>query len=124
MNAPIHLPVEVDHVLRLYARLAAVSARILSSARAGDWDAVSDAQQELVEVTGLMTRAEEQAAALEELQKTSRILYLTAALEDQRLATECLAAQSAVIKSEARSLLQADRLRSAYPSEGQADIPR
>jgi len=102
---------DADHVLRLYARLAAVSERILNCARAGDWDAVADAQCELVEVTGLMARVEEVAGELDELQKTSRILYLTQALEDQREATECLAQQSSVFKREAASLRTAQRLQ-------------
>ncbi len=102
---------DADHVLRLYARLAAVSSRILECAQAGDWDAVADAQCELVEVTGLMARVEEVAGELDDLQKTSRILYLTQALEDQREATECLAQQSAVFKREAASLRTAKRLQ-------------
>ena len=75
------------------------------------WDAVADAQCELVEVSGLMARVEEAAGDLDELQKTSRILYLTQALEDQREATECLAQQSAVFKREAASLRTAKRLQ-------------
>ena len=111
MSLVLSLAPDTDHVLRLYARLAAVSARILESAKAGDWDAVADAQCELVEVSGLMARVEEAAGDLDELQKTSRILYLTQALEDQREATECLAQQSAVFKREAASLRTAQRLQ-------------
>lgn len=119
MSLVVQLGTDADHVLRLYARLADVSARILACAEVGDWEAVDGAQTELVELTTRMTQVEESAGELDELQKTSRILYLTAALEDQRKATECLAAQSLQAKKEAGSLLAADRLKRYATSSDQ-----
>lgn len=107
----ISLGVAADHSLRLYARLAAVSSRILEAAQQDDWEAVAQLQCELVDVSAQMARVEESADTLDELQKTSRVLYLTAALEDQRLATECLARQSALAKREAASLRASVRLK-------------
>lgn len=111
MSAIHRLPVDAGHVLRLYARLAAVSASIRAHAVLGEWEQVAELQYALVEVTEEMKRVEESAETLDPEQKTSRILYLTAALADQQEATECLMLQSAAAKKEAASLHASERLR-------------
>lgn len=112
MTNLVQLPAQGDHVLRLYARLADVSACILTHAKTAEWELVAGYQAELVEVTRLLASVSEAEDRLDDMQRTSRILYLTAALADQREATECLAQQSADCKREAARLKAADRLQS------------
>ncbi|MCE2679451.1 MAG: hypothetical protein LW629_03155 [Burkholderiales bacterium] len=114
MSTLLAWPADPDLVLRLYARLAQVSARILEFAQNEDWEAVAQEQDSLVEVSAQLANLREDDAQLTALQKTSRILYLTAALEDQRLATEHLSQRSSLLKKNMGSLGRNERLKQAY----------
>jgi hypothetical protein len=114
MSTVLAWPADPDLVLRLYARLAQVSARILEFAQNEDWESVAQEQGSLVEVSAQLANLREDDAQLTALQKTSRILYLTAALEDQRLATEYLSERSSLIKKNMASLGRNERLNQAY----------
>ena len=123
MSSVLAWPTEPDMVLRLYARLAQVSARILEFAQNEDWDAVAQEQEDLVAVSAQLAQLREDDAQLTQLQKTSRVLYLTAALEDQRLATEYLSQRAVLIKKNMASLGRNERLNQAYfSSENNASL--
>lgn len=116
MSQVLPWPLDADHMLRLYARLAHVSARILECAQAQRWDDLADEQAHLVDITGEMARCVEDDALLTEHQRTSRILYLTAALSDQQAAVDLISRQANFLKADVAAIGRSERLQKAYQS--------
>jgi hypothetical protein len=104
-------PLGNEQVMRLYAQLSGVSARILQAAQQERWDDLAVEQSNLVEVTGLIARLGEDDDRLSDLERTSRILHLTAALSDQQAAVEIISRQS-----DAAALGRQQRLKNTYES--------